>query len=59
MAKIKFNALIKQFSRRQLLSLDSEVEIKIRTSDLGIVPGLNELSRADKEVSITIEDSDE
>lgn len=51
---ITFNALIKKFSKKQLVSLDSEVEIILRTGDTSIIPELNRLVAPDEEVKIHI-----
>ena len=59
MPSITFSALIKLFSKKQLVSGDSEIEIKLRTQDSKIIPVLNDLARADAEVKVTIEASDE
>lgn len=56
MPSINFTALIKKFSKKQLVSLDSELEIILRTSDVTIVSVLNELARADSNVKVVISD---
>ena len=52
--KLAFNAYIKKFTKKNLVSLDSELEITIRTNDMSIVNQLNELSRPDETVIITV-----
>ena len=54
MSEVKFLALVKQFSKRQLASLDSELQIVLRTNDISIIPQLNELSKADEMVTVSI-----
>ena len=57
MAEIDFMALVKLFSKKQLVSLDSEVEIKLRTRDTTIIAELNNLAQPDKEVNVVIRDA--
>ncbi len=56
MPSIEFTALIKKFTKKQLVSLDSELEIILRTSDVTIVPTLNDLAKADSCVKVVISD---
>jgi len=51
---VTFLALGKKFSKKQLVSLDSEVEITLRTGDASIIPGLNDLFKADEEIVVII-----
>jgi len=52
--KIQFTAQIKKYSKIQLVSLDSEYEIILRTNDVGNVSILDKLSKADETVDVTI-----
>lgn len=52
---VSFLAQIKKFSKKSLVSLDSEVEIILRTGDESIVPGLNDLAKADNNVVVKID----
>ncbi len=51
---VSFEAQIKQFSKRALISLDTEVEIKLRTGDSSIIAGLNVLAAGDRTVRVEI-----